>query len=193
MFKNGLATFFASLTVFSGVLNITNVRVNKLQVLGVQDEQSFISPLAEELPSTAPFPSFTPSPIVKPTPTSLPISTPTPKPSATPTPTPTPLPSPSPITLSQLDDWFTKYANKESVDRDLLKKIAYCESKFNPNATYIIYGGLYQFSSSTWKSTRRAMNQNVEPKLRFDAEEAIKTAAFRLATIGKAAWPNCNK
>jgi hypothetical protein len=93
--------------------------------------------------------------------------------------------------LSQLEEWFTKYANKESVNRDLLKKIAVCESGLNIRATNGIYGGLYQFSANTWISTRQAMNMNTDQNLRFNAEEAIRTAAFRIATLGDRAWPNC--
>jgi hypothetical protein len=66
-----------------------------------------------------------------------------------------------------------------------------CESGLNIRATNGIYGGLYQFSANTWISTRQAMNMNTDQNLRFNAEEAIRTAAFRIATLGDRAWPNC--
>lgn len=138
-------------------------------------------------------PSPTPSTEPSPTPTPKPSPSPTLKPTVTPKPSPTPSPVIAAATGAQLDEWFTKYAGSQSINRDLLRNIAYCESKFNQFAKNGDYLGLYQFSSSTWVTTRRSMNQNPDPTLRTDAEEAIKTAAFRIATIGHAAWPNCSK
>jgi hypothetical protein len=50
---------------------------------------------------------------------------------------------------------------------------------------------MYQFSASTWVSTRGAMDHDTDPALRFDANEAIKTAAFKIASGGQSAWKNC--
>lgn len=129
------------------------------------------------------------------TPTSLeyliisetPIPTITPKPSFTPTPTKIK------FQFSDLDSLFIKYANLQSVNKDLLKKIAVCESNLNPSAINGDYSGLFQYSSSYWKAMRRRMNLDGDLALRFHAEESIKTAAFTLATAGYAAWPNCSK
>lgn len=71
--------------------------------------------------------------------------------------------------------------------------MAVCESNLKPHAKNGDYGGLYQFSARTWKSTRQAMNLDTDPNLRFNPEEAIKTAAFKISTSGLSAWPNCNK
>lgn len=151
-----------------------------------------ISPLADadvlgETDVTEPSPSLEliPSPISEPTPT------PTPRPTPKPIPTPTPLPTAA--TAVQMDTWFTQYSGSQSVSIEMLRKIAVCESGYNQFAQNEIYGGLFQFSSSTWVSTRLQMNADSNPDLRFNAEEAIKTAAFRIATIGSAAWPNCSK
>lgn len=138
-----------------------------------------IAPTPPPFVPASPLPTATPSPTLKPTPVG------TPKPSST------PRPSASPVTAAQLEEWFTKYANRESINKDLLKKIGVCESNLKASAVNGIYGGMYQFSPSTWVSTRRMMNQNTDPNLRFDAEEAIKTAAVRIATLGDKAWPNC--
>ena len=86
-----------------------------------------------------------------------------------------------------------KYAKKESVDRELLKNIARCESRFNTNAVNGPYAGLFQFSTGSWISARNVMNENPDPNLRFNAEEAIKTAAFKIARGHTGIWPNCNK
>jgi hypothetical protein len=56
-----------------------------------------------------------------------------------------------------------------------------------------VYGGLFQFSSSTWISTRQAMNLDTNTELRFNPEEAIRTAAFKISTMGLSPWPNCGK
>lgn len=93
----------------------------------------------------------------------------------------------------QLSSWFEQYANQYQISPDLLKSIAYCESHFNPNAINGIYGGMYQYSSSTWISTRNAMGENPDTSLRFNPEESIKTSAFKIASGGIGAWPSCSK
>ena len=166
----GLLTFFISLFSCSTAIQIFAA-------------PQLVSPLADN------FEYIEPTPVpASPEPTPSPTSTPTPKPTPTPSPSPTPKPKP---TTDQLEEWFTKYANEQSINKDLLKKIAWCESKYNPNATNGIYGGMYQFSPSTWKNTRQQMNKESNPDLRFDPEAAIHAAAFRIATVGDKAWPNC--
>ncbi len=143
------------------------------------------------------------------TPTPLPTSTPQPKtdrhlditptpPPPTPTPTQIPTPTPTPTTVQaavtgpELDNFFTIYSSQYGVDREELRKIALCESGFNTNASYLGYGGMYQFSEDSWRSTRAAMGQNTDPALRFNAEEAVKTAAYKISQPnGTASWPSC--
>ena len=124
------------------------------------------------------------------TPTNTPSPTPTPIP---PTSTPTTMPTPIIITSTVLDELFTKYSSEYSVDKELMKRIAYCESGLNPNANTSQYAGLYQFSESLWISTRTLMRQNSDPNIRFNAEEAIRTAAFMISQNHLYIWPNCNK
>lgn len=119
--------------------------------------------------------------------TETPIPTPTPKPTYTPT------PSPKILSTSNIEEFFIRYANQYSISRDLLKKIAVCESRLNARATNGIYGGMFQFSSNSWITMRRMMNLPDHPDLRFDPEEAIKTASFKLSIGGVGAWPNCGK
>lgn len=139
-----------------------------------------------DIPLSTP-PVATPSATTTLAPTRIP--NPTPTPSVTLTPTPTPIP----VTADHLDGWFTAYSNLYSVDRQLLSHIAVCESQLNPNAVNGVYAGLYQFSGATWKSTRNAMNLDPNPQLRYNAEESIHTAAFKLSTSGPASWPNCKQ
>jgi hypothetical protein len=52
---------------------------------------------------------------------------------------------------------------------------------------------MYQFSKETWMNTRSQMGQDNNPDLRFNAEEAIKTAAFKISRGGAGAWAVCAK
>jgi len=126
-----------------------------------------------------------------PTPTFTPTPTPTPTDTPTPTPSPSPTPTPFPVTSEQLDNWFTQYANHYSVDRSLLWHIAACETGLRTNAVNWIYGGMFQFSPNTWRANRELMGMDTNADLRFNPEEAIRTAAFVLSTRGAGAWPHC--
>lgn len=123
------------------------------------------------------------------------IITETPTPSLTPKPTKTPTPSPKPsfVPIGTLDELIVRYANKESVDPALLKKIAACESGLNAQAVNGPYAGLYQFTQGSWETLRNRMNLDASTQLRFDPEEAVRTAAYKLALNGRAAWPNCSR
>jgi len=127
-----------------------------------------------------------------PTPTALPTPTPTNTPTPTPTPTVTlaltPTPIPAPVNL---EDLFARFSEEFSVDKELLKRIAKCESSFNSEASFRDYVGMFQFASSSWSTIRARMNADPNPDLRRNAEEAIKTAAFHIANGGVGAWPNC--
>jgi len=131
------------------------------------------------------------------TPTPTPTASLTPTPTLTPTPIPSPTSTPTPtsviITSAELENLFTKYANQYSVDKELLKKIAKCESNFNTNAIFRDYAGLFQFAASSWISARTLMGQDSNPSLRTNADESIKTAAFKISRGELSAWPNCNK
>lgn len=129
-----------------------------------------------------------------PTPTTITISksdTPvekTTKPKATATPS-------IQLAPSELDGLFEQYGAEYGVSATVLKHIAKCESGLNPAALSKtgLYGGLFQFVSSTWEANRKAMGLDPNPELRFNAEEAIKTAAFKISRGGIGAWPVCGK
>jgi hypothetical protein len=129
-------------------------------------------------------PTVTQTPTETPTVTPIPTPTNTPSPTLSPTPTNSPTPIPPPLTSQQLDEWFTKYSNHYSIDRQKLWNVAVCESNLRSDARNGDYGGLFQFSTYTWKTTRRAMNMDPNPELRFNPEEAIRTAAFKMSTAG---------
>ena len=100
-----------------------------------------------------------------------------------------------PLKLSSqnLEVLFDKYSQQYQVASGLLKKIARCESSFNPRAVNGPYGGMFQFLASTWQSNRRAMGLDPNPSLRFNPEEAIKTTAFKISRDGTGAWPVCGR
>ena len=86
-----------------------------------------------------------------------------------------------------------KYATEYGVDKNMMIGIAKCESGFRENAVNGPYAGIYQFVSGTWISNRRAMGLDENLSLRFNAEEATKTAAFKMSRDGFGAWPACQR
>jgi hypothetical protein len=118
-------------------------------------------------------------------------------PTFTPTPTPTVVPTPTlaPVIIlpKDLDELFTKYSDEYSVNKELLRRIANCESSLNPNASTSRYAGLFQFAEPIWIQTRNLMGQNPDVNLRFNAEESVRTAAFMISQGHLGIWPNCGK
>ena len=136
-------------------------------------------------------PTPTPTPTSTPTPTPTPTSTPTPTPVPTVTPIPSPTLTPTPLPTTSFETYFDQYSKQYNVSKDLLKKIAFCESGVSPGAVNGEYGGMYQFSVETWQATRKLMGADENPDLRFGAKEAIETAAFKIANKGERAWASC--
>lgn len=130
-------------------------------------------------------------------PTASPTETPfgSPKPSAeaaTPKPKPKPTPVPQPVVTSQqINEFIERFASQYSVDPNVLRYMALCESGFNPKAYHAGYAGLYQFGSVTWKNLRREIGEDPNPDLRYNAEEAIQTAAYTISKGKTSLWPNC--
>lgn len=133
------------------------------------------------------------TPTAAPEPTKIiPVTiTPTVIPTTEPLPTATPIPQPAVAAPADLDSLFSKYADEYKVDKEDLKRIAKCEAGFNTNADTGLYAGMYQFAAATWISTRSAMGLDTNPDLRKNAEEAIRTAAYKISNGGRSAWPNC--
>ncbi len=105
-----------------------------------------------------------------------------------PTLTPAPL-----ITLQQsnYESLFDQYSQEYGVDRELMKRIAKCESRINPGSKNGIYGGMFQFAEQTWISTRNQIGLDPNPDLRFSAQDAIQAAAFKISRGGIGAWRGC--
>ncbi len=169
------------------------------------------SPTMTPTPTMEPLPTFTPTPI----PTFIPTRKPTPKPTSAPTPSPRPSPKPTAIptrvptkiptptatptspspqpvaTQQQVNAYIDSYAGQYGVDANVLRYIGRCESGLRPNAVNKIYGGIYQFSASTWSAWRNRMGEDPNPDLRFNGEEAVQTAAYVLSKGQGKIWPNC--
>ena len=136
---------------------------------------------------------ISPSPILTPTqtPTLTPTLFPTSVPAKIPSPTPTPrLPVQAP---QDLEHWFDEFSNLFKVDEEKLKRIANCESHFNPGVVREPYAGMFQFTQSSWIKYRKMMGKNEDTDLRFGAREAIETAAYALSLGDEHIWPACSK
>jgi len=126
--------------------------------------------------------------------------TPNPSPTFTPTPTPSPTPSPSPtptlilppkIAPELIHSYIERFSAQYSVDPNVLRHLAVCESGFDPLAINGKYVGLYQFAKVTWQNNRIIMGEDINPDLRLNAEEATQTAAYLVSLGKKNLWPNC--
>lgn len=131
---------------------------------------------------------FTPSP--------TPEITPSPSPNPTPEITPSPVSTPSPIlqptfSSQQINEFITRFSAQYNVSPDILRYIAICESGFNPMSSKLSYAGLYQFGPVTWKNIRAEMGEDIDVNLRFNAEEAVQTAAYNLHINNAGIWPHC--
>ncbi len=93
----------------------------------------------------------------------------------------------------EIESMISQYSDQFGVDKEKMKQIAYCESRYNPNAVNGPYGGMYQYLASTWSSTRKQMGLDANPDLRFNAEESIKTTAFKIAKQGTGPWSACSQ
>lgn len=96
-----------------------------------------------------------------------------------------------PEDAAQVLTYIDRYAREYGVDPRVMTEIARCESSLRSNATNGPYAGIFQFIASTWVSNRAAMGLDTNPALRLSAEEAAKTAAFKMARDGFGAWPAC--
>lgn len=98
----------------------------------------------------------------------------------------------TPTVPSDITRLIEKYAGEYGVNKDMMIHIAKCESGFRSNAVNGPYAGIYQFVATTWISNRRAMGLDENPQLRFNAEESVRTAAFKMSRDGFGAWPVCH-
>lgn len=92
-----------------------------------------------------------------------------------------------------IDGLFEKYGQEYKVDKQVLEKIARCESHFNPQAQNGPYVGMFQFMESTWVVNRKRMGLDPDPGLRTNPEEAVRTTAYKISRDGVGAWPVCGK
>lgn len=96
-------------------------------------------------------------------------------------------------TMNELEVMFQAYGNYYGVNPKQLRHLALCESRFRPWVTNGIHAGMYQYNPRTWSATRERMRQDPNPDLRFDAEESVKTTAYKIANEGSGAWVVCTE
>ena len=157
-----------------------NTKTPKSLVLSSQKEPS-IDQIITSMPTLAPSPSLTPTPSPKPSPTNIP------------TPSLTPTPKPPIMAPAAVSHWFSEFSAIYGVDEEKLKRIADCESHFNPGVWAPPYAGMFQFTESTWTTYRNMMGKDPNIDLRFGAREAVETAAFALSIEKDHLWPVCSK
>jgi hypothetical protein len=175
-----LCSFIISTAFTFAVVNAT---AKEEDVLGYTTQLPLSSPLPSPTPTALPS-TATPKPTVRTTP----------KPTITPTPVPTaaaPTSTPDVWAPANVEHWFAQYAGQYGVDKNLLERIANCESHFNPSARNGDYVGIFQFATTTWISYRTQMGMDTNPDLRTNAEESIRTGAFLVSKRGSAPWPSC--
>ena len=101
--------------------------------------------------------------------------------------------TPAPEPPVKVHEYFHTYAGQFNLDAGKLERIANCESHYHTTSDTGTYGGMFQFSASTWRSTRNDMGLDPDPALRFNAEESVRTAAFKISHGGLGAWPVCGQ
>lgn len=177
--KNIIISFLLLVVVGELItLGVINHKNKNAEVLS--EATQFQSPTPLSTPTDSPSP--TPEPTVNPTDT--------PKPTPTPTQTPTPVPQPT-YSSEEINGFIERFAAQYSVDPNILRHIAVCESGFDPSAEKLSYVGLYQFGPVTWKNFREEFGEDTDINLRFNAEEAVQTAAYAISVGKKGIWPNC--
>jgi hypothetical protein len=171
--------------ILSFLLFVAAVEVTVLFFINRQKPNDRV--LAEITVST-PTPTITPTetPTMTPTPTPSPIITPKP----TPVKTPTPVPQPK-YSSEEINEFINRFSSQYSVDPNVIRHIALCESGFNPSAIHLSYYGLFQFGPTTWKNIRKEFGEDTNTDLRLNAEEAVQTAAYAVSVGKKGIWPNC--
>ena len=115
----------------------------------------------------------------------------TPKPISEPNFTPKPTPKPTAAASHDVNGFIDRFSAQYGVDPNVVRRVALCESGFNSNATNNVYVGLFQFDSRTWINIRKEMGENIDPDLRFSAEESVQTAAYSFSKGKGGLWPNC--
>jgi soluble lytic murein transglycosylase-like protein len=209
--KGYILLYFLSFCISTGVFHaVANAQeaANSQRVTLVHPFSNAPSPTVHiESPAAITYQSIPTSPTSSPSqnePTTTPQAaeskeeapTPTPTvalPTATPEPTAIPTPAPTNPPAPELEAMFDKYSSEYGADKELMKKIARCESGFNTTSNNSgMYLGMYQFSSSTWSANRNRMGLDPNPDLRTNPEEAIRTAAYMISKGGQGHWPNCH-
>ena len=105
-------------------------------------------------------------------------------------PSPAPTKKPEIKFTSQDYTYVQDYICTKDWSCEQLKKVAFCESSFNPSAQsdHSSAGGLYQIINSTWVENRKAMGRSTNLELKYDYQENTDTAHFIYKHRGLGPW-----
>jgi hypothetical protein len=97
------------------------------------------------------------------------------------------------IPCSEVDRAITEAAAEFGVDEGVMRRIARCESRFDPFASNGPYQGLYQQSTQYWDGRVADFNAHVRPGVSGNIHHPFDNArvSARMMTQGGNHWPNC--
>lgn len=155
-----------------------------LGVSRIEMQQTFVSPIVDVVPEA----TTTILSTIEITPTATPTASPTPKKVES---TAAPKPTPTKELFENVSGLLDKYSSLYSLDVNVVRHLALCESGLSSNATNGRYVGLFQYDSQTWKKIRSEMGLDTDPNLRYSAEESIRATTYALSQGKSKLWPNC--
>ena len=90
-----------------------------------------------------------------------------------------------------VQDKIIELSDKYGADSDLMLRIAYCESRYNPESQNgsSTAGGVYQFIDGTWNANAtRHWGDQAKYKNKYDANDNIELATWMVASGGLSHW-----
>lgn len=97
------------------------------------------------------------------------------------------------IPCSEVDRAIRESAKEFSIDEGRFRRVALCESGFNPFNSRS-YWGLFQHSKTYWPGRVRNFNTNNNPDVLGNPESPFdnaRIAAWMIRNGGWSPWPNC--
>ncbi len=98
------------------------------------------------------------------------------------------------IPCSEVDRAITEAAREFRLNEGKFRRVARCESGFNPFNSPGSYFGLMQHSKSEWSGRVRAFNQGYDPDVLGNPHapfDNARVAAWMIHNDGWGPWPEC--
>lgn len=98
------------------------------------------------------------------------------------------------IPCSEVDRALTEAAREFRLDEAKFRRVARCESGFNPFNSTRSYYGVFQHLKSEWAGRVRAFNQGYNPDVLGNPHSPFdnaRIAAWMINNTGWGAWPVC--